>query len=127
MDSQVAGSSTTTFSLIFIGLMLLGGVFLVVVALQKPIQQKLSVAAAHQYGEDLVGITEIVAKDMVPRFPHLPIDQLTELVITAVQNKSKAKVQLYAVMVRQTCERIRAEQAGTPMDEAPPSIDRWTD
>lgn len=127
MDSQVAGSSTTTFSLIFIGLMIMAAVFLLVVAMNKPVKQKLSNAAAHQYGEDLIGITEIVAKDMVPRFPHLPIDQLTELVITAVQNKSKADVKLYAVMVRQTCERIRAAQAGTPMDESKPTINRWTD
>ena len=124
---DIAGSSTTTFSLIFLGLMFLGGVFLVVVAMQKPVKQKLSASAAQQYGEDLVGITEIVARDMVPRFPHLTLDQVTDLVIAAVQNKSKAKVQLYAVMVRQTCERIRAQQAGTPMDESKPTITHWTD
>lgn len=127
MDSQVAGSSTTTFTLIFIGLMIFAGIFLTVVALKKPIKQNLSKAAAQQYGEDLVGITEIVAKDMVPRFPHMPIDELTALVITAVKNKSKADAGLYAVMIRQTCERIRAGSAATPMDESKPTIDRWTD
>jgi hypothetical protein len=127
VGGEVAGSSTTTFSLIFIGLMVLGAMALLIVALQKPIKQNLSAAAAQQYGEDLVGITEIVAKDMVPRFPHLTLDQLTELVITAVQSKSKADVKLYAVMIRQTCERIRAQSAGTPMDESKPTIDRWTD
>ena len=126
---DVAGTSTTTFTLIFLGLMFLAGVFLWITVLKKPLQQKLTDAAANQYGDDLVGIAEIVAKDMVPKFPQMPLDQLTELVMTAVANKSKAQVKLYEVTVRQIVERVRAQTVGGTVssDEPPPSVNRWTD
>ena len=126
---DVAHASTTTFVLIFLGLMFLAGVFLWITVLDKPVKQNLSNAAAHQYGEDFVGIAEIVAKDMVPKFPHTPIDELTQLVMTAIANKSKTKVQLYELTVRQIVERIRAETKGgrVTADEPKSGIDRWTD
>jgi hypothetical protein len=124
---HIAGTSTTTFTLIFLGLMFLGGCFLWFVIMDKPVKQKLSNAAATQYGEDFNDIAWIVARDMVPKFPHLPIDQLTELVITAIANRTKTDVKLYAFTVRQICEKLRAQAAGTPMDEAPGPVNRWTD
>jgi hypothetical protein len=124
---DVAGSSTTTFTLIFLGLMFLAGVFLWITVLKKPLQQNLTDAAATQYGEDFVGIAEIVAKDMVPKFPHMPIDQLTELVMTAIANKSKTNVKLYEMTVRQIVVRLRGQQGSTAADEPPASINRWTD
>lgn len=124
---HIAGTSTTTFTLIFLGLMFLGACFLWFVIMDRPVKQKLSNAAAHQYGEDFNDIALIVAREMVPKFPHLPIDQLTELVMTAIANRTKTDVQLYAFTVRQLCEKLRAQAAGTPMDEASPTINRWTD
>ncbi len=124
---HIAGTSTTTFTLIFLGLMFLGGCFLWFVIMDRPVKQKLSNAAAHQYGEDFNDIANIVARDMVPKFPHMPIDQLTELVITAIANRTKTDVKLYSFTVRQLVEKYRAQSSGTPMDEAPPQINRWTD
>lgn len=106
--------------------MIIGAVFLWVTVLDKKVKQKLSPQAVQAYGEDISLVIDLVAKDMVPRFPHLSVDDLTGLVISAVRNKTRAKVELYEHVVRQAILRHRNDPDAAPT-KVEGGITRWTD
>lgn len=105
---DVKQSATTVF-LVFVGLLVFAAFFLWVTVLDKPVKNKLSAQAVEAYGEDISLVIDLVAKEMVPRFPHLEIDALVPLVVAATKNKTKAKVELYEQVVRQAIMRHRGD------------------
>lgn len=112
--------------MVFLGLMIIGAIFLWVTVLDKPIKQKLSTQAVEAYGEDISLVIDLVAKEMVPRFPHLSIGELVPLVSTQVKNKTNARVELYEFAVRQAVMRHRKDPDAAPT-KVDGGVNRWTD
>jgi hypothetical protein len=127
---DVQHSSATVFVYIFVGLMILGAIFLFVTVLRKPLKGKLSINAAHQYGEDLTLVIELVTKEMVPRFPHMSLEELVPLVMSAVSTRTGTNAKLYEITIRHSIMRHRGDPDAPPPSSAAPGetgITRWTD
>jgi len=123
---DIRHSSTTVFSLVFLGLLVLGAVFLFVTVLSKPVKKKLSIDAAQQYGEDLTLVIDLVVKEMVPRFPHLSLEELVPLVLSALEARTGTNAKLYEITVRHAIMRHRGDPDAPPVAQQE-GITRWTD
>jgi hypothetical protein len=124
-------SSLTFLVLVFVGILVLAAIFLSWAVFDKRNKGKFTTVAARQYGEDMNTVIELTAKDMVPRFPHLGTDEVTELVIARLSARSGNDAKLYAFTVRQVVARLKGESlhgTGTAAPGAPgDGITHWTD
>lgn len=125
-----AHESSTFLVWVFAGILILGAVFLSWAVFDKKNKKNLSDVAARQYGEDMNTLIELTAKDMVPRFPHLGVDQVTELVMSRLAARAGNDAKLYEVSVRQVVARLKGESlhgTGAGSEAEPGGITRWTD
>lgn len=134
--NEVVGAheSSTFLTYVFVGILILGAVFLAWAVFDKKNKRNLSPTAAKQYGEDMVTLIELTAKDMVPRFPHLGVDEVTALVMSRLAARAGSEAKLYEFSVRQVVARLKGESMhgaggsdGSAPTEGGGGVTQWTD
>lgn len=124
----VHDSSLTFLVLVFSGILVLAAIFLAWAVFDKRNKGKLSTVAAQQYGEDMNTIILVTAKEMVPRFPHLGVDEVTALVLIRIAARTGNDASLYAFTVRQVVASLKGESLqGGGAAQGEGGITRWTD
>lgn len=127
---EVHDSSLTFLVLVFSGILVLAAIFLAWAVFDKRNKANLSNVAVQQYGEDMNTIIDLTAKEIVPRFPHLGVDEVTALVLSRIAARTGNDAGLYAFTVRQVVAHLKGESLqGASGDAAQGGggITRWTD